>query len=61
MKLKIENGNLVLTPDTTKDKEELLNMIKQIERERETITLLYSAKEEKYNNTVALDDILRGS
>ena len=40
------------------DKQELLNRIKQIERERKTITLLYSAREEKYNNAAALDEIL---
>ena len=43
------------------DKEELLNRIREIEREKGTITLLYSAKEEKYNNAVALDNILRSS
>jgi uncharacterized protein YeaO (DUF488 family) len=44
-----------------KDKEGLLGRIKQIEREKGTITLLYSAKEKKYNNAVALDEILRNS
>src|SRR5512136_2632824 len=43
------------------DKEELLNRIREIEREKGTITLLYSAKEEKYNNGVALDYILLSS
>ena len=42
-----------------KDKEDLLNRIRQIEREKGTITLLYSSKEEKYNNAVILDDFLR--
>ena len=44
-----------------RDKEGLLDKIKRIEREKGTVTLLYSAKEEKYNNAVALDDILRNS
>jgi len=42
-----------------KDKKNLLVKIKEIENEKGTITLLYSAKEEKYNNAVALDDFLR--
>jgi len=42
-----------------KDKEEPLSRIRQLEKERGTITLLYSAKEERYNNAVALNDILR--
>ena len=44
-----------------KDKEDLLNRIRQIEKKRETITLLYSAKEEKYNNAVALEEALKDS
>jgi uncharacterized protein YeaO (DUF488 family) len=42
-----------------KGKEGLLNEVKQMEKEKGTITFLYSAKEEKHNNAVALDDILR--
>ena len=42
-----------------KDKENLLNKIREIERENGTITLLYSAKEENDNNAVALDSFLR--
>jgi uncharacterized protein YeaO (DUF488 family) len=42
-----------------KDKKELLNKIRQIERETGTITLLHSSKEEKHNNAVILDDVLR--
>ena len=41
------------------DKEELLNRIREIEREKGMITLLYSAKEENDNNAVALDSFLR--
>ena len=43
------------------DKEELLSRMREIEREKGAITLLYSTKEEKYNNAVALDDILHSS
>ncbi len=42
-----------------KVREDLLNRIREIEREKGTITLLYSVKEQKYNNAVALDDFLR--
>jgi len=35
--------------------------MREIEREKGAITLLYSTKEEKYNNAVALDDILHSS
>ena len=41
------------------DQEELLDRIREIEREKGIITLLYSAKEQKYNKAVALDDFLR--
>ena len=41
-----------------KDKENLLNKIIEIERENRTITLLYSAKEENYNNAIAHDGFL---
>jgi uncharacterized protein YeaO (DUF488 family) len=41
-----------------KDKEELLRKIKQMEREKGIVTLLYSAKDEEYNNAVALSAIL---
>jgi uncharacterized protein YeaO (DUF488 family) len=44
-----------------KDKQELLNSIKQMEREKGMITLLYSSKEEKHNNAVVLDEVLRRS
>ena len=37
-----------------KDKRELLREIKQAEKEKGTVTLLYSAREEKYNQAVAL-------
>jgi uncharacterized protein YeaO (DUF488 family) len=39
-------------------KKELLNRIKQIEKEREIVTLLYSAKDEEHNNAVVLSTIL---
>jgi uncharacterized protein YeaO (DUF488 family) len=41
-----------------KNKQELLAKIKQIEKEKGTVTLLYSAKETEHNNAVALSDIL---
>jgi uncharacterized protein YeaO (DUF488 family) len=39
-------------------KKELLNRIKQIEKEKEIVTLLYSAKDEEHNNAVVLSAIL---
>jgi uncharacterized protein YeaO (DUF488 family) len=42
-----------------KTKEELLEEIKQIEKEKGIITLLYSAKDEKYNQAVALNEVLQ--
>jgi len=42
-----------------KTKQELLNEIKQLEKEKGTVTLLYSSREEKYNNAVALSGFLK--
>lgn len=42
-------------------KEELLNKIRQSESGKGTVTLLYSAKDEKHNNAVALGTILRST
>ena len=42
-----------------KTKENLLQKIRELEREKGIITLLYSAKEENDNNAVALDSFLR--
>jgi uncharacterized protein YeaO (DUF488 family) len=39
-------------------KKELINRIKQIEKEKEIVTLLYSAKDEEHNNAVVLSAIL---
>ena len=39
-------------------KKELLNRIKQIEKEKAIVTLLYSAKDEERNNAVVLSAIL---
>lgn len=39
-------------------KPELLKKIRQIEKEKRTVTLLYSARDEEYNNAVALKAIL---
>ena len=41
-----------------KNKPELLAKIKQIEKEKGTVTFLYSAKDEEHNNAVALKVIL---
>lgn len=40
-------------------KEWLLHRIKQLEREKGVVTLLYSAKNEKHNNAIVLNDILQ--
>ncbi|MGZ4857037.1 MAG: DUF488 domain-containing protein [Methanobacteriaceae archaeon] len=41
-----------------KDKKEFLNQIKNIEREKSTITLVYGAKDEEHNNAIILRDKL---
>lgn len=41
-----------------KNKQELLAKIKQMEKEKGMVTLLYSAKDEEHNNAVALSAIL---
>lgn len=40
------------------DKYELLNRIIDLEKEKGTITLVYAAGDEKYNNAMVLKDIL---
>jgi len=40
-----------------KGKKALLHKIKQMEREKEIVTLLYSAKDEEHNDAVVLMDI----
>jgi len=40
------------------DKHELLNRIHELEKEKGTITLVYAAGNEKYNNAKVLKDIL---
>ena len=42
-----------------KDKTVLLNQIRRIEGEKETVTLLYGTKEREHNNAVALHLILQ--
>jgi uncharacterized protein YeaO (DUF488 family) len=42
-----------------KDKKELLSKIKQAEKEKGIVTLIYSAKDEEHNNAVALINILK--
>ena len=41
-----------------KNKSDLLDKIKKIEKEQNTITLLYAAKNEKLNHTVVLQNFL---
>ncbi len=40
-------------------KKALLRRLKDIEREKGTVTLVYSARDEEHNNAVALRDVLR--
>jgi len=42
-----------------KGKQELLHRIKQAEKEKGTVTILYSAKDEEHNNAVVLSAVLR--
>ena len=42
-----------------KDKSELVNEIKEIEKDKGKITLIYSAKDNEHNNAVVLEHILR--
>jgi uncharacterized protein YeaO (DUF488 family) len=42
-----------------KAKKDLLRKIKEIEKEKKTITLLYSSKDEEHNNVVVLNQVLR--
>ncbi len=41
-----------------KEKEDLVNQIKALEKDKGVVTLLYSAKESRYNNAVALSNFL---
>lgn len=42
-----------------KDKEELLEQIKELEKEHKTVTLLYSSKEERLNNAIILLEFIK--
>jgi uncharacterized protein YeaO (DUF488 family) len=42
-----------------KGKTELIRKIRQAEKDRETVTLLYSAKDQEHNQAVALNDFLK--
>lgn len=42
-----------------KTKGELLNKIRQVEAEKGIVTLLYFAKDEKHNNAVVLNELVR--
>ena len=43
-----------------KDKQEIVKLLLE-KSEEGTITLLYSSKEEKYNNAIALKDVLQSN
>lgn len=42
-----------------KDKREVIQRIKQIEKEKKLVTLLYSAKDEEHNNAIVLREVLQ--
>lgn len=42
-----------------KDKNELINEIKEIEKDKGKVTLIYSAKDKEHNNAVVLEHILK--
>lgn len=42
-----------------KDKGELLEQIKELEKEHKTVTLLYSSKEERLNNAIILLEFIK--
>jgi len=44
-----------------RSKAELLHELRALERDHETVTLLYAAKDEEHNNAVALKDMLTAS
>jgi len=45
--------------DELKDKSELINEIKDIEKDKGKVTLIYSAKDKEHNNAVVLEHKLR--
>ena len=45
--------------DELKDKSELIDEIKEIEKDEGKVTLIYSAKDKEHNNAVVLEHILR--
>lgn len=44
-----------------KDKKELINKIKEIEKDKEKVTLVYSSKDKEHNNAIVLLNILKKS
>src|SRR2546422_6472141 len=44
---------------SSEERQDLLKRIREIEREKGTITLLFSTREERYNNAVALSNVLK--
>ncbi len=41
-----------------KEKQELIDKIKNLEKEHKTVTLVFSAKDERHNNAVVLSEVL---
>ena len=41
-----------------KNKNQILNEIKDLEKDNKTLTLVYSAKDEEHNNAVVLKDVI---
>jgi len=44
---------------SSEERPDLLKRIREIEREKGIVTLLFSTKEERYNNAVALNNVLK--
>jgi uncharacterized protein YeaO (DUF488 family) len=44
-----------------RDKKEIVGQLKKLETEHDTVTLLYSAHDQEYNQAVALRELLRGA
>jgi len=44
-----------------KDRKESINKIKEIEKNKGKVTLIYSAEDEKHNNAIVLENILKNS
>ncbi len=51
--------NFKVNNEELKDKKEFLTHIKDLEKDKSTITLVYGAKDEEHNNAVVLRDVLK--